>query len=272
MSIQEKSKESEEASEEKASKQVKAGSKTKMHSSSAPPQQSLRSTLNQRVSSVSQHSSSGTGPRICPRTHYISTDIRTVSSQTVTSALVPCGACARVQSSLREVSDALVGLCQSQGLPSSLKYFLAALDESLEQGRLSAGDVAQWAVEQRRDVGRLGKHLSKMRDTLQPLRESLVALEQARDGLRKQLEEAQELLARERTRYQAGLQEQKVSLWEAQSKKEEAASRQHEELKKCEILSGKKVGEKGSKRAFCFTSSMQNVAFHHFFCCFTKLT
>ncbi|KAJ8263250.1 hypothetical protein COCON_G00157070 [Conger conger] len=230
---QEKSKENEEASEEKAGKQVKASGKTKMHILSAPPQQNPRNNLNQRVSSVPQQSSSGAGPRVCPRVHNISTDVRTVSSQTVTSALVPCEACARVQSSMREVSDALVELCQIQGLPSSLMYFLAALDESLEQGRLSAGDVAQWAVEQRRDLGRLGKHLAKMRDTVQPLRESLVALEEAREELMKQLEEAQEQQARQRSQYQAGLQEHDVRLREAQSKKEEAAGRQHEELKKC---------------------------------------
>ncbi|KAG5840672.1 hypothetical protein ANANG_G00191200 [Anguilla anguilla] len=235
--LQDKSKENEEASEEKASKQMKAGCKMKMHSQSAPAQQSPRNNPNQRVSSVPQQSSSGTGSRMCtpPRAaqQHISTDTRTVSSQTVTSALVPCTACARVQTSLREVSDALVGLCQSQGLPSSLVYFLAALDESLEQGRLSATDVAQWAAEQRRDLGRVGKHLSKMRDTVQPLRESLVALEEARDELRRRLEATEELLARERTQYQAGLQEHDVQLREAQSKKEEVASRQHEELKKC---------------------------------------
>ncbi|KAJ8379485.1 hypothetical protein SKAU_G00002630 [Synaphobranchus kaupii] len=233
---QEKSKENEEASAEKTSKQMKAGCKTKTHSSSVPPQQSPRNNLNQRASSVPQQSSSGTGTRTCtpPRVPYhISTDTRTVSSQTVTSALVPCTACARVQSSLREVSDALVGLCQTQGLPSSLMYFLAALDESLELGRLTATDVAQWAAEQRRDLGRVGKHLCKMRDTVQPLRESLVALEEARDELRKQLEEAEELLVREKTQYQAGLQEHDVSLREAQSKKDEAVGRQHEELKKC---------------------------------------
>ncbi|KAG9354706.1 hypothetical protein JZ751_001419 [Albula glossodonta] len=228
----EKPKENQEASAEKASKQLKPG--CKMKNSSAPSLQSTRGNFNQRSSStVSQQSSSesrtSTPPRVPPP---ISVDTRTVSSQTVKSALVPCAACARVQSSMRDVSDTLVGMCQSQGLPSSLVYFLAALDESLEQGQLSPADVAQWAAEQSRDLGRVGKHLCKMRDTVQPLRESLVALEEAREELRQQLVQMEELLLRERTLYQAGLQEQDVRLREAQSRKEEALSKQQEELKK----------------------------------------
>ncbi|KAJ8414803.1 hypothetical protein AAFF_G00023260 [Aldrovandia affinis] len=231
---QEKPKDNQEAFTEKTSKQTKADCKTKTHSSSAPPLQSPRSNVNQRTaSSVSQQNSSGIRTGTLPRvTHHISADTRTVSSQTVKSALVPCSACGRVQSSLREVSDALVGLCQSQGLPSSLMYFLAALDDSLEQGQLSATDVAQWATEQSRDLGRVGKHLSKMRDTVQPLRESLVTLEEAREELRQQLEKAEELLVRERTQHQANLQEQDIRLREAQSGKQEAMSRQQEEMKK----------------------------------------
>ncbi|KAJ8285821.1 hypothetical protein GJAV_G00031290 [Gymnothorax javanicus] len=203
---QEKSKENGEVSDEKANKHMK-------------------------------QSSSGSRPCTPSRAQdHISTDTRTVSSQTVSSALVPCTACARVQLSLREVSDALVELCQSQGLPSSLLHFLAAVDETLEQGRLSAADVAQWAVEQRRDLGRVGKHLSKMRDSVQPLRESLVALEESREKLRRQLEE-------ERRQYQYGLQEQEAQLRADQSKKEEVANRQHEELKK----SIKSLEKKNSK-------------------------
>ncbi|KAK6306495.1 hypothetical protein J4Q44_G00234200 [Coregonus suidteri] len=73
----------------------------------------------------------------------ISTYTHNVSCQTVDSSLVPCDACAQVQSSLRETGDALVELCRSEGLPTSLQRLLVAVDDILEQGRLTVGDVSQ---------------------------------------------------------------------------------------------------------------------------------
>jgi hypothetical protein len=70
-----------------------------------------------------------------------------------------------------------VELCQSEGLPSSLQPLLVAVEDTVELGHLSAGDLAQWAREQRRDMGRLGKHLREVRGTVQPLTDRLTAAE-----------------------------------------------------------------------------------------------
>ncbi|XP_036382053.1 coiled-coil domain-containing protein 157 [Megalops cyprinoides] len=227
MLIQGKPSEIQEASAERTIKQLKANSKVKTRSPSASSVQSARSNLSHRSPSSTSHLSSlGAGSDAPSRAANIAADTRTVSSQTVNSSLVPCDACTKVQSSLRGVSDTLVELCQSQGLPSSLVCFLDAVDGTLGVGRLSATDLAQWAEEQTRDLGRVGKHLAKMRATVQPLRESLIALEAARDELRARLERAEEQLEREAAERRADVQKLELRLQEAQSQRQEAVNRQ----------------------------------------------
>ena len=56
-----------------------------------------------------------------PTGHYsISRDECVKSTQTIETAFVPCEACDVVQRNLRDVGDAVVGICASQDLPSSL--------------------------------------------------------------------------------------------------------------------------------------------------------
>uniref|UniRef100_UPI003AAB47C2 coiled-coil domain-containing protein 157-like n=1 Tax=Centroberyx gerrardi TaxID=166262 RepID=UPI003AAB47C2 len=163
----------------------------------------------------------------CPTA--VSTDTRNVSCQTVESSLVPCDACDQVQSILRQTGDAVVELCRSEGLPSSLQRLQVAVEDALELGHLTAGDVAQWAREQRRDMGRLGKHLQEVRGTVRPLRDRLAAAEAEREGCRSRMERAQEELKREMAKHQAGILQLEQALQEAQRSVKETERRLQEE-------------------------------------------
>lgn len=156
------------------------------------------------------------------------------------SSLVPCDACDLVQSILRQTGDALVDLCRSEGLPSSLQGLLVAVDDTLVQGHLTAGDMAQWAKEQRRDMGRLGKHLQEVRGTVQPLRDRLVAAQKERAGLTSQLERARLEVKQGMAKHQASIQQLEHALQEAQKSIKETERRREEEqqqLKKGTVTS-----------------------------------
>nr|XP_019961000.1 PREDICTED: coiled-coil domain-containing protein 157 [Paralichthys olivaceus] len=147
----------------------------------------------------------------CPKV-----DSRSVSSQTVESSLSTCNACHQVQSTLRKTGDALVELFQSEGLPSSLQPLLAAVEETLELGHMTTGDVAQLANEQLRDLRRLEKHLQDVRATVHPLRDSLAAAETERDKFRTQWERARKDFKQETEKHQATIVQLEFSLSKAQ--------------------------------------------------------
>ncbi|XP_063050221.1 coiled-coil domain-containing protein 157 [Engraulis encrasicolus] len=121
-------------------------------------------------------------------TPNISADCHSVGCQTVESSLVPCDACAGVQTSLRESGVALVGLCEALGMPCSLRPLLAVAEGSALAGRLSACDVAQWASEQRKDLGRLATHHNEVRGMLDGLKERAKKAEQEKGMLQVQME------------------------------------------------------------------------------------
>ncbi|XP_039477124.1 coiled-coil domain-containing protein 157 isoform X2 [Oreochromis aureus] len=151
------------------------------------------------------------------------------SCQTVESSLIPCDACHQVQTLLRKTGDALADLLQSEGLPSSLQPLLAAVDDSLEVGRMTAGDVSQWANEQRRDTRRLEKHLQDVRCTVQPLKDRLAAAEEEQKRLRSQLERAQKEFNQEKEKLQINSVQLEFSLQKAQRVNKETEKRLHEE-------------------------------------------
>ncbi|TKS79063.1 Coiled-coil domain-containing protein 157 [Collichthys lucidus] len=152
-----------------------------------------------------------------------------VSCQTIQSSLVPCDACHQVQSTLRKTGDALVELFQSEGLPSSLQPLLVAVEDTLDLGHMTAGDVAQWANEQLRDMRRLGKHLEDVRGTVQPLRDRLAVAETERERFRSQLERAQKEFKQEREKHQANSVQLEFSLRKAQRSLKETEQRLQEE-------------------------------------------
>ncbi|XP_028853019.1 coiled-coil domain-containing protein 157 isoform X2 [Denticeps clupeoides] len=137
--------------------------------------------------SVSPHSQSAPLALRDPPRAAISSDAHTVGVQTLESSLVPCDACGQVQKALRESSNALVALCRSLGLPCSLQSLLAEMEECVGVGRLTAYDVAQWALQQQRDMRRVDKHLHEVMDTIDPLKENLRLAEKEREELTSRL-------------------------------------------------------------------------------------
>ncbi|KAM9330797.1 coiled-coil domain-containing protein 157 [Gastrophryne carolinensis] len=143
----------------------------------------------------------------------------TVGSQTLESALVPCDACAIAQSSLKEVSDAIVSVCRSQNLPSSLTKVQDVLPTG---GILSPNEMRYWASEESKDLARISKHLSELTQLIQPLRNQLQdakteneKLQQNIDGLNNQLQAKQEEILRcrkdsERKLHEKGQQSQEL--------------------------------------------------------------
>ncbi|XP_029998352.1 coiled-coil domain-containing protein 157 isoform X2 [Sphaeramia orbicularis] len=169
-----------------------------------------------------------------------------VGCQTFESALVPCDACYQVQSVLRKTADALVEMFESEGLPSSLQPLSVAMQETMELGHMTAGDVAQWASEELRDMRRLAKHLQDVRGTVQPLRDRLVVAEIDRDRFRSEMKKAQKELKEKMENYQTSTVQLEFSLQKAQRSVKETEQRLQEEQQKLkrDILS---LGESNSK-------------------------
>ncbi|XP_019282218.2 coiled-coil domain-containing protein 157 isoform X2 [Panthera pardus] len=121
---------------------------------------------------------------------------RSVHSQTVETALVPCDACISVQGSLREVGNMVISLCQSQNLPSSLGQF-QQLVQDMGLRPLPAATMGHWAAEQSKDLTRLSKHVEALTQLVGPLRAQLEEAEGQKDGLRKQVDELEQALQQE---------------------------------------------------------------------------
>nr|XP_007973579.2 coiled-coil domain-containing protein 157 isoform X1 [Chlorocebus sabaeus]XP_007973580.2 coiled-coil domain-containing protein 157 isoform X1 [Chlorocebus sabaeus]XP_007973581.2 coiled-coil domain-containing protein 157 isoform X1 [Chlorocebus sabaeus]XP_007973582.2 coiled-coil domain-containing protein 157 isoform X1 [Chlorocebus sabaeus] len=138
-----------------------------------------------------------------------SRNTRSVYSQTIETALVPCDACASVQGSLQKVGKVVISLCQSQNLPSSLGQFQQLVQDSMGLRPLPAATVGRWAAEQRKDLKRLSKHV-------EALRAQLEEAEGQKDGLRKQAGKLEQALKQEQgaRRRQAEEDEQCLSEWE----------------------------------------------------------
>ncbi len=94
---------------------------------------------------------------------------------------------------------------------------------------MTAGDVAQWASEQVRDMRRLAKHLQDVRGTVQPLKDRLVAAETERERFKSQLERAQKEFKRELEKHQANTVQLEFSLRKAQRSLKETEQRLQEE-------------------------------------------
>ncbi|KAJ3604021.1 hypothetical protein NHX12_028762 [Muraenolepis orangiensis] len=149
--------------------------------------------------------------------------------QTVESSLVPCDACEQVQGVLRQTADCLVELCQREGLPSALQPLLEAAEDTAAPGQLTAYDLRQWAGEQRRDLGRLGKHLGEVRATLRPLAQRLARAEREREEAGSLVERAQQEAKKEKEKSRAGRRQMERSLEEAQRSVKETERRMQEE-------------------------------------------
>lgn len=131
-------------------------------------------------------------------TQGVARQVRSIHSQTVESSLVPCDACESAQVSLRKVGKAIIHICSSQNLPSSLRRFLQMAEETLGQKPLSAMDMGYWASEQSKDLSRINKHLQTLTELVNPLKEELEATDKQKEELKKQLETFQICLEKEK--------------------------------------------------------------------------
>ncbi|XP_067556367.1 coiled-coil domain-containing protein 157 isoform X2 [Pseudorca crassidens] len=141
---------------------------------------------------------------------------RSVHSQTMETALVPCDACTSVQGSLQEVGKMVISLCQSQNLPSSLGQFQHLVQDSMGLRPLPATTVGHWAAEQSKDLARLSKHMGALTQLVGPLRAQLEEAKGQKDRLRKQVGELEQALQQEQgaQRRQADEAEQRLAQWE----------------------------------------------------------
>ncbi|XP_029685192.1 coiled-coil domain-containing protein 157 [Takifugu rubripes] len=166
---------------------------------------------------------------VTPDTPSPKLDRNSVGSQTSESSLLPCDACFQVQSLLRRTGDALIELFQGEGLPSSLQPLLAAVEETVGLGHMTAADVTQWANEQLRDMQRLAKHLQDVRDTVQPLGDRLMEAEAEVERFKTQLTETQEQFKQELEKHHTNIVQLEFSLNKAQRSVKEAEARLQEE-------------------------------------------
>uniref|UniRef100_A0A3Q1GIS2 Coiled-coil domain containing 157 n=1 Tax=Acanthochromis polyacanthus TaxID=80966 RepID=A0A3Q1GIS2_9TELE len=165
--------------------------------------------------------------------HFPIGDSHNVGCQTIESFLIPCNACHQVQSLLRKTGDALVDLFQSEGLPSSLQPLSAAVADTVELGHMTAGDVAQWANEQLRDMRRLAKHLQDVRGTVQPLKDRLAAAETEQERYRSLLHRLQKEFKEKVEKHQQNTVQLEFSLHKAERSMKETEQRlqkEHQQL------------------------------------------
>lgn len=123
----------------------------------------------------------------------------------------------------------MIELSQGEGLPSSLQPLLAAVEETVGLGHMTAADVTQWANEQLRDMQRLAKHLQDVRDTVQPLRDRLVEAEAEVERFKTQLTEMQKQFKQELEKHHTNIVQLEFSLNKAQRSVKEADARLQEE-------------------------------------------
>lgn len=119
----------------------------------------------------------------------------------------------------------MIGLLQGEGLPSSLQPLLAAVEDTVGLGHMTAADVTQWASEQLGDLQRLAKHLQDVQDTAQPLRDRLVEAEAEVEGFRTQLAQTQKQFKQELEKHHANIVQLEFSLNKAQRSVKEAEAR-----------------------------------------------
>ncbi|XP_051021137.1 coiled-coil domain-containing protein 157 isoform X3 [Acomys russatus] len=137
---------------------------------------------------------------------------KSIHSQTIETALVPCDACTSVQGSLWEVGKVVISLCQSQNLPSSLGQFQKLVQDSMGLKPLPAATMGHWAAEQSKDLTRLNKHMGTLTQLVGPLRTQLEEAEGQKDGLRKQVGKLEQALVQEQEERQRQTEEAEQNL------------------------------------------------------------
>ncbi|XP_077416682.1 coiled-coil domain-containing protein 157 isoform X2 [Vanacampus margaritifer] len=145
----------------------------------------------------------------------------------------PCGVCHQTQSTIRKTGNVLVELLQGEGLPSSLYSLLDPVQDPVR--KTTAGDVAQWASEQLRDMRRLTKHVQDVRSTVDPLKKKLAAAEADREKLGTDMERAQKELMEEVEKQKSIILQLEVASQKAETtmrENEQRLSDEYQQLKR----------------------------------------
>ncbi|XP_039081636.1 coiled-coil domain-containing protein 157 isoform X1 [Hyaena hyaena] len=174
---------------------------------------------------------------------------RSIHSQTVETALVPCDACTSVQGSLWEVGKVVISLCQSQNLPSSLGQFQQLVQDSMGLRPLTATTMGHWAAEQSKDLTRLSKHVGALTQLVGPLRAQLEEAERQKDGLRKQVGELEQALKQEQGERQRQADEATQHLMEQERDKQQWLTETSDLKVKVATLEGKLKEQQESMQA-----------------------
>ncbi|XP_061842120.1 coiled-coil domain-containing protein 157 isoform X3 [Nerophis lumbriciformis] len=161
--------------------------------------------------------------------HTPKVDTCNISCQTIQSPSAPCAVCHQVQSTIRKTGKALVELLQGEGLPSSLQPLSIAVEDTVDGGQMSPGDVAQWTSEQLKDMRRLAKHVQDVRDTVKPLTTKLAEADVERNKLRQDMESAQKKLTEEVENQKSACLQMELLLKKTQATMKETEDRLSEE-------------------------------------------
>ncbi|XP_033627970.1 coiled-coil domain-containing protein 157-like [Asterias rubens] len=164
----------------------------------------------------------------------IAKDTRTVASQTLETSFVPCEACACVQLSLKSVTDMIVEVCESQGLPSAM-----ARHRSQEVvATMTASDVSRWTKEQGKDLDRIRKHLQDLLAQIDPLKLNFSASETECSQLKQGINEKSQELKREKAQRETQLKQHQSRLKEVERQHAESVLVVHRSLE--ETTKGKR--------------------------------
>ena len=133
---------------------------------------------------------------------------------------MPCEACAKVQTNLKQNADLLINMCHFQNIQSQVgKYRASLMANQLAGGWLSGSDLEKWLIEQDKDLNKISKqleYLSKNNDLLKTKiidNEAFIQkLQESDKDLKKMLKEEQESQSITMKQYEKKLSEQKNDL------------------------------------------------------------
>lgn len=117
--------------------------------------------------------------------NVMSKAMSSTATQTFDTAFIACEACAHMQQNLIDVGTAMISLCESQGLQSSLARQKKLLKKSL----MAATDIKRWTTEQNRDIERINKHLEYLYSEIEPLKSELQKSRETSRKLREQVKQ-----------------------------------------------------------------------------------
>ncbi|CAH1802625.1 unnamed protein product [Owenia fusiformis] len=150
----------------------------------------------------------------------ISNDAYHKCSQTVETAFVPCESCDKVQKCLNESAVVIEQVCNSQGLPSSLRKFRQTQIPDFDW--LTANDVTRWTKEQNKDLNRINKHLDHLLSTIEPLKKDLSKNIESRKKLEQKVANFDHELELEKESQSAQMKQHKTRLVQIEKDNTEA--------------------------------------------------